>query len=243
MNSNFKNIKIYTDEETLDKLIGGYSIARYGDGEIKLCYPNKKINFQDYNQDLTEELQKILSFEKCHEKLLVGIPPLIFEKYDGYTKHAVNWWKNKYNSSNIRNQFIKDYVDFDKQYGSSFISRITEILNVDIIINKFKQIYKNKNIVYITNKKILTSMEPQINFFFGTAKSISAYAIPEKNAWDVKNDILTDIINKYDSSHIIFCSAGPTATILAYYFTLAGYQFIDLGHMISLFPDTFDIEK
>ena len=64
--------------ETMDKLLEGYSISRYGDGELSLIYKKKKngINYQEDNNEMRKRLAEILKSDI--ENHIVGIPsPLI----------------------------------------------------------------------------------------------------------------------------------------------------------------------
>ena len=81
--------------ETMDKLLEGYSISRYGDGELSLIYKKKKngINYQEDNLEMRKRLAEILlSNLKNH---IVGIPgPLI--KVDDLTRGEAYFWSKYY---------------------------------------------------------------------------------------------------------------------------------------------------
>jgi hypothetical protein len=59
--------------ETIDKVLAGYSLSRYGDGELKVLY-GAGYSREPKNKRLTEELRA--SFLTPHERCLVGIPTM-----------------------------------------------------------------------------------------------------------------------------------------------------------------------
>lgn len=225
-------MNILNEEKTMDKLIEGYSIARYGDGEIMLCN-NRSIGFQNSDKELCNLLCDLVSYKLHHDKLLIGLPPQIFGIYDNYPDKYIPYWK-KFSVRPPAKKFINKFINKDKIYASSFITRITEIKNKNIIIEKFKQIWKGKKVVYLISERNKIKLNNKLCTLFDNAKSIEYYYIPHTNAWDQRETIINELTKKYDNSHLILCSAGPTATVLAYNLTLLGYQFIDIGHYVQL---------
>lgn len=69
------NIK--TTKETIEKIIQGYSISRYGDGEFDIAFRKKELYFQEYDSELSKYLREILNSNL--EKLLVAIPRTLIE--------------------------------------------------------------------------------------------------------------------------------------------------------------------
>lgn len=226
------NTNILTESETLDKLIAGYSIARYGDGEIVLCCGHS-IGFQKQDEELKKMLQDLVSFKLHHEKLLIGLPPFIFGKFDGYTAHCVNYWKI-FVKSKQNNIFIKSFLNKNKIYASSFITRISELTEKKTIMEKFKKIWENKKLLYLISEPNKKKMENKFKIMFDNVASLEFLYISHTNAWTDKKEILDNVVSKYDTSYVILCSGGPTATALAYDLTIKGYQFIDFGHFLHL---------
>lgn len=228
-------MKILTEIETVEKLLQGYSIARYGDGEILLCATKKKksIVFQNYDDKLIYWLRQLVKMDVKHDKLLIAIPPQINGIFDNYQDRIKNYWKN---FSNCRENmyFLNNLLNKNNIYASSFITRINEINNNSEIISKFLELWKNRKILYIINEVNKKKWETKLNNLFQKAEIVTYYYIPAKNAWDIHMKIFQEIISKYDKSYLILCSAGPTATVLAFFFTNNGYQFIDIGHFVEL---------
>ncbi len=66
--------------ETMDKLLEGHSISRYGDGELSLIYKKKKngINYQEDNIEMRKRLAEILKSDLGNHIY----PLLYFNLYD-----------------------------------------------------------------------------------------------------------------------------------------------------------------
>lgn len=60
------NIK--TTKETIEKIIQGYSISRYGDGEFDIAFRKKELYFQEYDSELSKYLREILNSNSCNSK-------------------------------------------------------------------------------------------------------------------------------------------------------------------------------
>ena len=101
--------------ETMEKLLGGYSISRYGDGELSLIYKKKKngINYQEDNLEMRKRLAEILlSNLKNH---IVGIPgPLI--KVDDLIRGEAYFWSKYYytNKKNLNKHLSKTKIYYDQ---------------------------------------------------------------------------------------------------------------------------------
>lgn len=227
-------VSILDELQTIDKLIQGYSISRYGDGEIVLC-SNRSISFQHNDPELTKRLINIVTFKEKHDNLLVALPPLIFGRYSRYGHHVVKHWQ-RFASLRPCKHFLKTMVNLNGLYGSSFISRCNEVKpkHTSIMIARIKEVWRGRKVVYLINEKNKVSHESKIPIVFGEAASMDYYFIPPENAWCQHTKIIEEVKNKYDTSYLLICSGGPTATVLAYDFTVLGYQFIDLGHFVHL---------
>lgn len=222
----FKGLKIISPEETLKEIIiNKKSISRFGDGEFNLTF-GKSIYFQKKDQELSNKLINIL---KNKEKgLLIGInlPLKKYAKYYNikYKKFWLNWFeKNKF--------LIAKLIDKNKKYYSSNLSRFYMLYklkySVPNYIKKLKKIWDKKDILIAegNHKKFGVN-----NDLLDNAKSIKRIICPNKNAFNVYNKILNNII-KVNKRTLILLSLGPTASVLAYDLYKLGYQVIDVGHM------------
>ena len=69
------------------------------------------------------------------------------------------------------------------------------------------------------------------NDLFNNMKSIQRILCPIKNAFNVIDKIINEVIKKIDKNKLLLLALGPTATVLAYDLHRLGYQVIDVGHI------------
>ena len=97
------------------------------------------------------------------------------------------------------------------------------------IIGLYKKIWKDRNVVFVEGE--LTRMGVGNDLFDGVS-SVQRILCPAKNAWNKYSEILATILELNLNENTLFILAlGPTATVLAYDLTKAGYQALDLGHL------------
>lgn len=219
------NIK--TKLETIDKLLEGYSISRYGDGELSLIYKKKKsgINYQEYNNEIKKRLVEILKSNT--DKHLVAIPsPLI--KIDNLEKGEAYFW-SKYYLTNKKN--LETYLDKKKIYYDSMISRFympySKKEESQILVEKIKTLFTNRNVNIIEGEYTRFGLG---NTLLKEAGTIERIICPSKNAYKIYDKIL-ERAKKLPKDSLILIALGPTATILAYDLAKYGYQAIDIGHL------------
>jgi len=222
------SLNILSPGETLDEIINNKkSISRYGDGEFDIIF-DKNIGFQKIHKDIKKRLIDILNSNE--EGLVIGLINSFKYSYLANQKdESAKYWikyinKNKY-------KLIK-FLDINKKYGSSYISRFYMIFKENIIdipkfLKKLKMIWDEKDIVIIEGEKTRLGVG---NDLFNNVNSIQRIICPAENAFAVYNKIYDEAI-KIDKNKLFLISLGPTATILAYDLYKAGYQAIDIGHV------------
>lgn len=220
-----KTPKIISCEETLNELIStGKSLIRYGDGEFNIIL-GEDISYQEFNIKLQKELKELLLLHD--ENLMVGIPNA-FADLSQHTDEAQKFWR-EYMIFNRR--FLYKFIDFTRTYYDSFISRlyIGSLKRKDHLrlFNKVKEIWKNKDIVFIEGK---FSRLGYNNDLFSNAKSIKRIICPAKNAYSVIDKIINNA-QKLPANTLFILALGPTATILGYKLHQLGYRALDLGHI------------
>lgn len=104
------NIK--TTKETIEKIIQGYSISRYGDGEFDIAFRKKELYFQEYDSELSKYLREILNSNL--EKLLVAIPRTLIE-IKNLKENEKYFWSRYYlkQKEKLEKNISKDKVYFD----------------------------------------------------------------------------------------------------------------------------------
>jgi hypothetical protein len=223
------NLNILDVKETINYLIeNNCSITRFGDGEIVLM-KNKSIYFQNANKLLSEELINIIE-NGTNSKCLVAIACNNKHSYK-YQKKKQKYWKNFEN--NYCYKFFLEKINKNSIYGSACITRLgdfdSDTFDIENYKKHFFKLFKpDKEYIFISNEKLcnkIKSLKIEINFK-------DFIIIPEKDAYQKKNEII-DNIYKFGNSYIYLICAGPTATIIAYQLSQQNYIILDLGHFFN----------
>ena len=191
--------------DTLRAVVGGKSIARYGDGEFKMCY-GASIKSQEHHPRLQARLREILDGAgDC----LVGIPNILSKT----PKHA--FW-----GPHMR---FHELLNANRQYYSSFITRPDSAPWVDTpeFWETFESLWKDRDVTLVRGSgKSLCAHD------LTSAKSVTEVLAPIQHAWADYDNLLARIGTP---ERVIIC-LGPTATVMAVDLCSKGVQAIDLGH-------------
>lgn len=209
---------VLTEVETLEALHQGKSIARYGDGELKLCR-KASIKCQEYDAELSLRLQKILRYES--DNCLVAIPRI-------QDKTALNPEKHPFWAPYEKPPYV-DFYNRTLTYGSAFITRPDSIpaINTKEYFKHIQQLWNGRDVILINGTNRPFDKHPT---FLTNAASVARWDCPSQNAWAVYKRIFKNCTEESKDTLFIL-SAGPTATVLAYDLSEAGYQALDLGHI------------
>ncbi|MDD6276725.1 MAG: SP_1767 family glycosyltransferase [Clostridia bacterium] len=212
-------------DETIDELINTQkSMARFGDGEIKLVC-GKDIYFQKATPFASNKLKEVLSSND--DSIMIGIADAFGDR-SRYTDEANKYWKN--HLCRYRKVWYK-YLIKNKKYYNASVTRQYISLNDHSqglpIYNKMKKIWENKDIVIIEGEKSRLGVG---NDLFDGAKSIKRILAPSKQAFDKYDEIFKEAC-KFDKNILFLIALGPAATCLAYDLSKAGYRAIDIGHI------------
>jgi len=213
-----KKLKVIGEYETIREIIKkGASIARFGDGEFKLCRGSKQIS-QRPSQEISERLCAIL--KSNDPNLFVGIPNI--------------WGSNKLSDrkekfwSKYRCQKTTRFLSIKKQYYSAFISRPDAALHIDCTEywDLCKKMWYDRVVVLVKGEGTGFNKDPMI---FAGARSVEVIIAPPRDAFESLEDLF-NYLRLYDRGTLFVISLGPTATVLAADLCSAGYQALDLGH-------------
>lgn len=205
--------KVIDEFYTLNAILSGYSIARFGDGEIKLIIGNNCVS-QEHTHEIQKELTHILRTPS--DLCLTGIMNL-----NKPTAKDDFWLKYK---EPKRTQYLND----NKIYHSSFITRPDSIPE----INNFRywsdvaSIWTDKDVTLVTGGRssaLRSETMPE-------ARSVTEIRGPEKNAY-CEIGILEHEILKLPKENVVILCLGPTATCLAWRLAHKGRHALDLGHI------------
>ena len=234
-----KKLTVYSELDTIKMLKQGYSISRFGDGEINIAMGKKYgINFQKYSSSLQSRLVEILG-EKSIENsnFLIGIPELMSTYHEYRYKQIVFW--SIFNSSK-RNWVISHLYKEGKNqsYGDTLFARVSGFKNYSHgefykKINLLKEIWSKKRVLIVEGEKVRLGVG---NDLLSTAEKIDRILVPASNAYDYYDEILT-VVAEQKNIDLVLIVAGAMATVLAYDLYKRGYQAIDIGQFNDDYTD------
>ena len=200
--------KINGEQRTILEIIGGKSIARYGDGEIRIMEGSGCVS-QVKDRRLTEELRNVIRTKDAN--CLIGIPT-----FDQAGPKFGNW--KKYIPR------IKPFLRDGKIYHSAFISRPDSApwIAVPEYFDLVESLWSGREIalVHCRERSPIGVMQ--------SAARIHEIVCPRRDAY-AEIDYLEKQIIDSGCIRVILC-AGAAATCLAYRLSQRGIHAIDLGH-------------
>lgn len=200
------------------------SVARFGDGEIKLC-SNIDLGFQKAAPSLCSALRTVLA--NGNEGLLVCVPG-VFGNLDIYMVHDRKHWKR--HLSYFRKSWYK-YMSHEKLYGEAFISRFYMPYRDKSVAEEavclWKKVWDGRDVLILEGEKTRLGVG---NDLFDNVSSIKRILAPNVDAYSYYGELLRET-KKFSVSHLVLIALGPTATVLATELCGCGYQAIDIGHI------------
>jgi hypothetical protein len=198
--------------DTLIKVMGGESIARYGDGELKIMQGRRCVS-QMHTPELAEELKEIIGAEKS--KAIVGIP-------------TIDVRSPKYELWNGMKKKFTPFLNRRATYYSSFITRPDSApwIGIPEFFDNIESLWKDQKVTFVGNGE--RSLTPKFLMDTG-AKHVDwvgctyAHSYPQID-WLVKEAVR-------QGNHRVLLCVGPTATCMAERLARLGHHAIDLGHI------------
>jgi hypothetical protein len=210
-------MKIIDEFSTLDLILEGMSIARFGDGEIKLCLMKDCVS-QIAVPALATELKSILTHGNDVERhCLVGVPNVT-------PKLSEFWDKLMARPANLA------LFNKDGNYASSFITRPDNapLIDVPAYWDKIPDLWRDKDMTLVR----------------GSDRSLAPVLMPEVKSiievWGPRRDAYADI-DRLEAETIavgnktVVLALGATATCLAWRLAAKGFHAMDLGHLGMMF--------
>lgn len=198
---------VLDEDETLDCVLAGASLARFGDGEFNLARGGTCIT-QKQVAPIAAVLKAILKFPgKC----LIGIPR------QGVGPKAQFWARYD------RPEVVK-LLSPDVAYASAFVTRPDSAPWIDRpdYWLKLKSLWQGKKVTLVRGSwKSLTAE------MLADAAEVREIICAAKNAYDDCGYIL----DKIGEDKTVLLCLGPTATILALELSQRGAHAVDLGHI------------
>ncbi len=204
-------VPVEGEYETVYRLRKGKSIARFGDGELKIL-GGAGYRREPANGLLTVEMRAIVT--NPHKDCLIGIPTM-----DPEGPKFTNWLRHETRLSKYFN------VGTGITYYSAFISRpdsAADNIESQKFVDLLESVWRKKGKVAIVSEpgsKILPFVRRTNEVVHIECPSHLAYA---------EIDRLEDSVHRSGAS-VALLSAGPTATCLAHRLASEGVQALDLG--------------
>jgi hypothetical protein len=231
----FQGVTFLSAQETLDALLtGGYSIARFSDGEIDLLtgmsvFDPRMSWSQPYSPALREALIRALTTE--HPKLLVAhTSPYKFLA----TKTEAKKQGVSYTMWTDTRMILHRYLRLGVPYGDAHVFIQKDNPTLDWV--RIKDFLKQRDVVVVTGgiEQIQHIVLGRRTYFVEAGKhdAFSRYA-------KIKESIETVFREKGLDLHttLVMISLGPTASILSADFALRGYTVWDSGHIFKYAAD------
>lgn len=194
--------------ETVAQVRRGFSLARFGDGELKMSEGNG-YRRQHGSQKLADELTAVL--RNPARNCIVGIPTM-----DPRGPKILNWERHKPRFARQLNQYMR--------YYSAFVSRpdsapwIENAEYAQSVVN----LWAGKRVVILCERKgsIFRAVRP-------AARQAVHVECPTHQAYDYIDMYEYNILRH--TPEIVIMSCGPTATCLASRLSARGVHAVDLG--------------
>lgn len=203
---------VLSESDTLDLIVGGSSIARYGDGEFKMASHQAGIKSQTADAKLSDRLRGILlDSGDC----LVGIPNIRSD-----TPKAEFWGRHM--------RFAR--LLSDRPYVSSFITRPDSApwINTRSFWDRMESLWRGQDVTLVRGSGKSLTADRLVEWGAREVTEIIPRAVNgrQQHAWGQYDELLERIGTP---ARALLC-LGPTATVMAVDLCKKGVHAIDLGH-------------
>jgi hypothetical protein len=201
--------KVLSEWDTLQRVVNGASLSRYGDGELRQADRPCNIKPQKADAKLTVRLREILiDSGEC----LVGIPNI----HDRGPKD-LHWQTYKWSAK---------LLNPSKTYGSAFISRPDSApwINTDEYWATVQSLWRDRDVTLVRGAQ--KSLTKEVLIATG-AREVHEVMCKPNDAWEDYGQIMREI----GSPERVLLCLGPTATVMAVDLCARGIHAVDLGHL------------
>ncbi len=220
--------KLEPIEDTIDKIMSGKSMCRFGDGEFAIMSGRQRQKFQLPTPEMQEHLIKV--FNSRDDDIIIGIA----DNYGSLSKYNAD---GKYNIRIYLNEEIRkehySFIDMERVYANAYITRPYAMYADNMTeapkkrFEAIRKIWDGREILIIEGDKTRMGVG---NDLFDNAKDIIRIIGPALSAYDKYEEILEASLQQ-DKNRLVLIALGPTASVLAYDMAKAGYQALDIGHI------------
>jgi hypothetical protein len=205
------NPRVMTERDTLEAMHAGQSIARYGDGELKIA-KGADAKSQRGDPELARRLRNILA-EKPR-RCLVGIPNIATND----TPKVAFW-------SQYRDRRWTRFYSMNFDYASSFITRPDSAPWIDTPYywQRVIDLWRDRDVVLVRgSSKSLCAAD------LALARGVTEIVVSRQHAWADFGALMSQLCG--EKRRVLLC-LGATATVLAHDLADHGVHALDLGHI------------
>lgn len=220
----YKAPSILSINESISYVINKHvSVARFGDGEIKLIV-GEDLPFQKCEQQLQRLLIETISSDLSN--LLVCLPGTLVDMSLYNKQSFIHWRKHLAYYRKYWYRYKKDKIYGNTQMTRCYIDLKDKSL-CHLFFDNLKKIWADRDVIIVEGEQTRLGVGDDL---FQNVRSIKRILAPNKNAFQFYDNILKTVV-EYSCEYLILLALGPTATILAYDLAKKGYQAIDIGHV------------
>lgn len=202
--------EVMSELETLEAAHRGLSLARFGDGELKLAL-GRDAKSQRGDPGLAKELRRILAADRS--MCLPCIPNIA----DGASPKMQFW------AQYLESKYTALYKA--PVFGSSFITRPDSApwIDVDGYWQRVVDLWRDRDVVLVRgSSKSLCAAD------LSAAARVEEIIASRQHAWADYRSLLER--TRREQRRVLIC-LGATATVLAFHLAAEGVHALDLGHV------------
>lgn len=205
--------RVVNENDTLDAVLSGRSLTRYGDGEFRLAMGGARNVSQVAHPRLRQELCEILVTPQ--KFCLVAIP-------DMNDKSPKWWFWGKYQNKYPRMLHPK------MTYYSQFITRPDSAPSIDVpeFYDRMEKLWVGEEVVLVRGSE-RSLVEERGTMLL--AKKVHPVLCARRDAYEEIDRVEKDVL-ALNTKRVLLC-AGAMATVLTYRLAKQGLHAIDLGHI------------
>jgi hypothetical protein len=203
--------EVRSESDTLDAVLAGASLARFGDGELKMI-EGASLKSQSHHPMLAARLRAIL---QDSGNCLVGIPNI-----HAVIRQSVNRQKAEHWGRHV----VYARLLATRTYVSAFVTRPDSAPWIDVpdYWSRVEALWHGRDVTVVRGSgKSFTADD------LTGAGTVTEILAPRQHAWKDYDSILERI----GTPERVLIGLGPTATVLAVELCARGVQAIDLGHL------------
>lgn len=228
-NVNLKYPKILNCVDSLNILKKSpKSLARFGDGEIKLILGNDQ-PFQRYDKRLAERMLSMIKNQ--NDDIYIAINSGYFTLRSSLSDEFSPYYLR--NGFEFR-RFLLSVMDYDNVYLTTQWTDLwrSHTDENDLFANEVCELFKDKSVFLVAGEGVTEKL--QFNVFY-MASSLTKFYGPSKNAFNCYDDLLSEIKRKASKEQLICIILGMTSKVLVEDLTEAGYLAFDVGHLAKYY--------